>query len=899
MNRDNIGVFKKSYKKKLFAGITVATFGAGLIYFQQSVSADTTSLTTNSVVAEEENADVLSTNTSDDSEAESIKQDKNENNLSNNSVEKSASSSVSNATSSDTTNISNDSVNNQGNLDSANISNDQLNVSGWHATNYDVSRPNSFVIVYDSSTNTELARQKIEPTIRTDVQRAYPSLNNAKASGFDVSFKLKEGMTGDKIQIISRYSSDINGNIDYVDYWFDPIIFNDNKGNLDSANFTEDNASVNVSGWHASDLSVGSVKHELILFDKSANKQVSIVDTNSVNRDDVSKIYSNIYGASESGFKAALSLNGVNISDALSVVSRYKSLKNGTISDLWMDLPQHNDINAGYLDYFTLNGNNNLSVGGWHVTNNSVGKETHNVILYDLTTNKQVDSVTIQTAKRDDVAKQYSNVINSNKSGFQAQFDLTANLVGHNLTVVDRYLNSVSGNYIDYWYGVKSFTGSDYSIDSYIKLNSNGTSVQINGWFASFQAVNKKYATVIAIDLDTGNELARQGVELTKRNDVASAHPDLYNSGKSGFSTTLTSDKTFSGRNVKFILRFSADSSANTNYSDIVTTQFNLGGENKGSFDVIKISSNNIYLQGWHAADASYGKKYEYIIAVDSSGRELGRKVVSNSRSIRNDVKAAYPNIYDSGNSGNSGFSIDFPLTSNLNNHYVRFIDRFTDDSTGNGSFVDYYSNIVGINISYNINANSINSYIINNGIRHAGIQTQIWSGYPTADMSYRNGVPEGVVVHETATYNDSISGEMNYAQNHYENAFVHSYVSDSQIINVANTDLKCWGSGYYGNQRFVQFETIEVHSKYAFAAEINNAAYYTAYILKEYNLTPSLASGTGGTVWSHHNVSTNLGNTDHTDPDGYWSTNARQFFGSNYSMSDFFELVKYYYAQN
>lgn len=195
---------------------------------------------------------------------------------------------------------------------------------------------------------------------------------------------------------------------------------------------------------------------------------------------------------------------------------------------------------------------------------------------------------------------------------------------------------------------------------------------------------------------------------------------------------------------------------------------------------------------------------------------------------------------------------------------------------------------------------NAINSYIISNKLGHATIQTNIWSGYPTTEMNYEYDKPEGVVVHETAnTGNDSINMEINYAESNWKNAFVHSYVSDKQIVNVANTDLKCWGSGAAGNARFVQFEQIEVHSKAAFAKELNNAAYYTAYLLKEYGLTPSLAkSNKTGTVWSHHNVSQYLGGTDHTDPDGYWSKNASSFFRTSYSMNTFLPLVEYYFVQ-
>lgn len=131
----------------------------------------------------------------------------------------------------------------------------------------------------------------------------------------------------------------------------------------------------------------------------------------------------------------------------------------------------------------------------------------------------------------------------------------------------------------------------------------------------------------------------------------------------------------------------------------------------------------------------------------------------------------------------------------------------------------------------------------------------------------------------------------------HYTNAFVHSFVDDTHIINVANTNYLAWGSGYYGNQRFVQFEEVRVHSKAAFAKEINNAAYYTAYILKSYGLKPSLASANKtGTVWSHHNVSDWLGGTDHTDPDGYWATSAKTWFNTTYTMKDFLPVVQAYY---
>ncbi|GEO73904.1 N-acetylmuramoyl-L-alanine amidase [Levilactobacillus namurensis DSM 19117] len=188
--------------------------------------------------------------------------------------------------------------------------------------------------------------------------------------------------------------------------------------------------------------------------------------------------------------------------------------------------------------------------------------------------------------------------------------------------------------------------------------------------------------------------------------------------------------------------------------------------------------------------------------------------------------------------------------------------------------------------------ANSINDYIANQHYATPSITKQIWSGFPK--YNYRNGKPEGVVVHETANPNSTIFNEISFMKRNYQNAFVHTFVDASNIINVANTKYLCWGAGPVANQRYVQFEQVEVHSKAAFAKELNNGAYYTAYILKQYGLTPKRYT----TVLSHHDVSNRLGGTNHSDPDGYWSTNARNYFGTTYNMSNFIDLVNTQYAK-
>lgn len=195
---------------------------------------------------------------------------------------------------------------------------------------------------------------------------------------------------------------------------------------------------------------------------------------------------------------------------------------------------------------------------------------------------------------------------------------------------------------------------------------------------------------------------------------------------------------------------------------------------------------------------------------------------------------------------------------------------------------------------------NGVNRYIINNHIGHANITyynaipENITGTYSGTD----DGKPNMIVVHETANPNDSIWGEINYEKSNYNSAFVHAFVDNNSIIQISNTDHEAWGAAYPANGRAVQFEQVEVYGGWNFAAELVNAAYYTAYKMKQYGMYPRIADGyLGATLWSHHDVSRYLGGTDHTDPDSYWSNRAWTNFGTGYGMWDFTMLVNYEYA--
>lgn len=193
--------------------------------------------------------------------------------------------------------------------------------------------------------------------------------------------------------------------------------------------------------------------------------------------------------------------------------------------------------------------------------------------------------------------------------------------------------------------------------------------------------------------------------------------------------------------------------------------------------------------------------------------------------------------------------------------------------------------------------ASSVNNYIASHNISHAKITSSVWGGFPKNKYRHGKGKPEGVVIHETANNSSTLYNEIAYMKRNYQSAFVHSFVDASRIVNIANTDYLSWGAGYPANARFVQFEQVRVHSKSAFAHEIANSAYYTAYLLNKYNLSPNDAAYDGkGTVWSHYSVAKFLGGSDHSDPVAYYASNGKKYFGSKYTMAQFYTLVKSYY---
>ncbi|MQB81466.1 N-acetylmuramoyl-L-alanine amidase [Lactobacillus reuteri] len=233
-----------------------------------------------------------------------------------------------------------------------------------------------------------------------------------------------------------------------------------------------------------------------------------------------------------------------------------------------------------------------------------------------------------------------------------------------------------------------------------------------------------------------------------------------------------------------------------------------------------------------------------------------------------------------------------------VNRYYLTSNDNDDTYARINYNGKNYFIRATDIELKMN---NEINCYLTQSGLPHAKITKQISSIFEQRGYSTSSGNPRGVVIHDTGNENSTISSEVSYMKQNYSSTrvFVHTFIDNQQIINIADTKYMAEGAGPYANPYFIQFEMPHEYTAASFANQLGNAAYYTAYILKQNNLpvTKGTKDG-GGTVWTHAMISSYLGGTDHEDPISYWSTSARKLFGTTYNINNFVELVQAYYNQ-
>ena len=715
----------KSGKQWVTAAVATIAFSAGVLTTSEVVHADTntgdqqTEQVTQPSNSTTQDVKPVSTDASSDTKIVSDNKENN-NQVGNTNVSGQNSSkdtkSILTGTNSVTQNYDHNDNGNYGYIDSANLNNNQLQVSGWSATNQNINKDNHFIIAYDSTSQQELGRTKVEtPVARPDV-KAVHNVYNAENSGFNVNVSLnfdKMNNYRDAIKIISRYSGVPDGNSDYVDFVSQPIIFDENNyAHLDD--FSVQNGKLHVSGWNATNKAIQNPNHFLILFDRTINREVARQKvTAGINRPDVEKAYPQVINANISGFDAAFDITTLNPNDEYQILSRYSNNDNGegNYVTYWFK-PQRiapaNQFNSGHLDSFNISKAGKVTVSGWQATNLSNIQSNRFIILFDNTANHQIASTKITNTARPDVEKVYPQVLNATNSGYDVTFGLTQDqiaqlLPNHSYSIVSRYSADANGNgndkqHTDFWSTPITLNKTASYIDS---ISLNGNELNVRGWMASDASATQ--ANPYLIVLNNGKEVTRQKLTLVARPDVARVYPDIYNSSVSGFNTTINLTvpelNQLTG-NMQVLLRYSAASDGNPTRNGGTTDQYSKNyATNGGSFDFVKVDNNQVAFSGWHVSDQATDKPYQWIIVL-ANGKEVGRQLISST--TNGFVSYNRPDVYNVNpaisNSSTSGFQGIMTLKDNIKNANVQLVHRFSDDGqNGEGNRVDYWSEVMPV----------------------------------------------------------------------------------------------------------------------------------------------------------------------------------------------------------
>lgn len=466
---------------------------------------------------------------------------------------------------------------NRANLDGAVVKDNQLELTGWHATNLAANKPYHYIIVVDRTANGhEVCRVLVKNEVaRPDVARAFDGIDGAGQSGFNVDLPIAGLNFSHQLQVLSRYSASADGNSNYVDYWFNPLTSGStvNQGNFDGYSIA-DGHYLTVTGWHATNISNFENNHFLILYDETAGRQVGVTMATPVIRPDVAKALPNVNGSQNAGFSGQFDLATLNLvpGHRLAVVSRYSTSSNGNgsqgqLTDCWL-APFTLNQQANNIDSVTTT-KDGVQVTGWLASDYLLNHQHPFVIILD--NGKEVSRCPIKWVNRPDVARVYSQIYNSANSGFSTLVRLDPTRLTGNVQVLLRLASDDAGNQNTIDQISSNYATNDGFFDT---VQSNGRQLTVSGWHASDQSLTMPYQYLIVVDQNR-HELGRWKVTGNQsRSDLAQNRSYIYNSGKAGFSATLTIPSGMNGHMFTLIHRFSNDPNGNGQYSDYSSTYY-------------------------------------------------------------------------------------------------------------------------------------------------------------------------------------------------------------------------------------------------------------------------------------------------------------------------------------
>lgn len=150
----------------------------------------------------------------------------------------------------------------------------------------------------------------------------------------------------------------------------------------------------------------------------------------------------------------------------------------------------------------------------------------------------------------------------------------------------------------------------------------------------------------------------------------------------------------------------------------------------------------------------------------------------------------------------------------------------------------------------------------------------------------FASGKPTWGVVHSSGNPNAGIDSEIVYMTNNQDYAFTHAWAGHDKIVEIANTDYRCWGAGKTANQYAVQIEVTEDKrlTKAQKLQAIDREAFWMAVQCAYYGIPMNR-------VYSHNDISNMYPKeTNHTDPIAY-------FKSVGISWAQFKDQVKKYHG--
>lgn len=139
-----------------------------------------------------------------------------------------------------------------------------------------------------------------------------------------------------------------------------------------------------------------------------------------------------------------------------------------------------------------------------------------------------------------------------------------------------------------------------------------------------------------------------------------------------------------------------------------------------------------------------------------------------------------------------------------------------------------------------------------------------------TQNRSYTAIVPQGVVVHETATPGATAKSEYAYFNSSYRAASAHAFVDWIETIQTVPWFEKAWHAGPTANKRFIGVEMCRPakHNVEKFIIVYNETV---ALFSRLFHIVLKIDKITPDNLMSHDECRIKFKDTTHTDPTGYF----------------------------